>query len=60
MLNPFAGSSTTEIVAVTSGMMFIDIDNEKRYFELSVKRFENLNEHKISSAKPDKINCNSV
>ncbi len=60
ILDPFTGSSTTGIVAVTNGRMFIGIDKEKRYLELSVKRFENLNEYKISGAETDEINCSSV
>ncbi|GHT04709.1 hypothetical protein AGMMS5026_06640 [Endomicrobiia bacterium] len=60
ILDPFTGSSTTGIAAVTNGRMFIGIDKEKRYLELSVKRFENLNEYKIGAAETDKINCSSV
>lgn len=42
VLDPFAGSSTTGIVAYKLGRNFIGIDTEKEYLELSKKRFKNL------------------
>jgi site-specific DNA-methyltransferase (adenine-specific) len=42
ILDPFAGSSTTGLAAVTSGRKFIGIDTEKGYLDLSVKRFKDL------------------
>ena len=42
VLDPFAGSSTTGIVAYGNGRKFIGIDMEKKYLDLSVKRFEDL------------------
>lgn len=43
ILDPFTGSSTTGIASVVNGRKFIGIDLEKKYLELSVKRFEELN-----------------
>ena len=40
VLDPFAGSSTTGLAAVTHGRKFIGIDLEKKYLDLSVRRFE--------------------
>jgi site-specific DNA-methyltransferase (adenine-specific) len=42
VIDPFAGSSTTGIVAFEAGRRFIGIDNEKKYLDLSIKRFEDL------------------
>jgi len=42
VLDPFAGSSTTGIAAVMNGRKFIGIDMEKKYLELSKKRFNQL------------------
>lgn len=42
ILDPFTGSSTTGIAANKHGRKFIGIDLEKKYLDLSVKRFENL------------------
>lgn len=42
ILDPFTGSSTTGIVAVEYGRKFVGIDMEKKYLDLSIKRFENL------------------
>ena len=43
ILDPFVGSSTTGIVASIHGRKFIGIDLEKKYLELSKKRFEDIN-----------------
>jgi site-specific DNA-methyltransferase (adenine-specific) len=40
ILDPFTGSSTTGIVARRYNRVFIGIDLEKKYLELSVKRFK--------------------
>lgn len=40
ILDPFTGSSTTGIMALELGRKFIEIDLEKEYLDLSVKRFE--------------------
>lgn len=40
ILDPFTGSSTTGIVAYFYGRSFIGIDTEKKYLDLSIKRFE--------------------
>lgn len=42
ILDPFTGSSTTGIVAYLLGRNFIGIDTEKKYLDLSIKRFEEL------------------
>lgn len=42
VLDPFTGSSTTGIVALKNGRKFIGIDTEKKYLDLSVKRFNDL------------------
>jgi len=52
VLDPFTGSSTTGLAAHLFGRQFIGIDNEKRYLDLSIKRFEELDES--MKDKPDK------
>lgn len=42
ILDPFTGSSTTGIAAHTYGRKFIGMDNEKKYLDLSIKRFEEM------------------
>jgi len=42
VLDPFTGSSTTGLAAFCFGRKFIGIDNEEKYLDLSIKRFENL------------------
>lgn len=42
ILDPFTGSSTTGIVAYLYGRRFVGIDTEKKYLDLSIKRFEDL------------------
>jgi len=42
ILDPFTGSSTTGIAAYKFGRRFIGIDNEKKYLDLSIKRFKYL------------------
>jgi site-specific DNA-methyltransferase (adenine-specific) len=42
ILDPFAGSSTTGLVAILYDRKFIGIDNEKKYLELSKKRLKDL------------------
>ena len=43
VLDPFAGSSTTGIAASKFGRKYIGIDKEASYLDLSIKRFETLN-----------------
>jgi len=45
ILDPFTGSSTTGIIAYLLGRKFIGIDNEKKYLDLSIKRFEELDKN---------------
>jgi len=42
VLDPFTGSSTTGIAAHLYGRKFIGIDTEKKYLDLSIKRFDEL------------------
>jgi site-specific DNA-methyltransferase (adenine-specific) len=42
ILDPFTGSSTTGIAAVKNGRKFIGIDFDKKYLDLSIKRFNQL------------------
>jgi site-specific DNA-methyltransferase (adenine-specific) len=51
VLDPFAGSSTTGLVAYFYGRQFIGVDNEKEYLDLSVKRFEVLNRRMTQEPK---------
>jgi len=44
VLDPFAGSSTTGIAAVSNGRKFVGVDLEKNYLELSRKRFLDMNQ----------------
>lgn len=46
ILDPFAGSSTTGIAANLHGRRFIGIDLEKKYLDLSIKRFEDIEHNK--------------
>lgn len=39
ILDPFTGSSTTGVAAVKNGRKFVGIDTEKKYLDLSIKRF---------------------
>ena len=45
VLDPFTGSSTTGLAAYLYGRNFIGIDTEKQYLDLSIKRFEELEEN---------------
>lgn len=42
VIDPFTGSSTTGLAANFYGRKFIGIDVEKKYLDLSIKRFEEL------------------
>lgn len=42
ILDPFTGSSTTGMAAVSIGRKFVGIDLEKEYLDLSIKRFKHL------------------
>jgi len=42
ILDPFTGSSTTGIAAVLNKRKFIGIDTEKKYLDLSIKRFQDI------------------
>jgi len=45
VLDPFTGSSTTGIAAYLLGRKFIGIDIEKKYLDLSIKRFKELDKN---------------
>ncbi len=42
IVDPFTGSSTTGIAAYFLGRRFMGIDTDKKYLDLSIKRFEDL------------------
>ena len=42
VLDPFSGSSTTGLASIINGRKFIGIDLEKKYLDLSKKRFNDL------------------
>ncbi len=50
ILDPFAGSSTTGMVAYSEGRNYIGIDIEKKFLDLSIKRFEEL-ENNLKNGK---------
>jgi site-specific DNA-methyltransferase (adenine-specific) len=39
VLDPFTGSSTTGLAAISNGRQFIGIDLEKSFLDLSIQRF---------------------
>ena len=45
ILDPFTGSSTTGLAAHLFGRKFIGIDKEKKYLDLSIKRFKELDKN---------------
>jgi len=45
IVDPFTGSSTTGIMAYLYGRNFIGIDLDKKYLDLSIKRFEELDKN---------------
>jgi site-specific DNA-methyltransferase (adenine-specific) len=45
ILDPFTGSSTTGLAAYLYDRKFIGIDNDKKYLDLSIKRFEELDKN---------------
>ena len=44
IVDPFTGSSTTGVAAHALGRSFIGIDTEKKYLDLSIKRYQDFNE----------------
>ncbi len=42
VLDPFAGSSTTGLAAIQHDRKFIGVDTEKKYLDLSVKRYKDF------------------
>lgn len=47
ILDPFTGSSTTGLVAVQNHRRFVGIDLDKKYLDLSIKRYRDLIKEKI-------------
>jgi site-specific DNA-methyltransferase (adenine-specific) len=47
IIDPFAGSSTTGLAAILADRKFIGIDTEKKFLDLSIKRFEDLNKDSL-------------
>ncbi len=43
VLDPFTGSSTTGMAAVSLGRRFVGIDTERKFLDLSIRRFEAMN-----------------
>lgn len=54
VLDPFTGSSTTGIASILNDRKFVGIDMEKKYLELSMKRFKELN-HNLENKFSKKI-----
>jgi site-specific DNA-methyltransferase (adenine-specific) len=54
VLDPFSGSSTTGIVASIFDRKFIGIDLEKKYLDLSIKRYSEMEGLKIQAAEAAK------
>jgi site-specific DNA-methyltransferase (adenine-specific) len=48
ILDPFTGSSTTGIAAYLHGRKFIGIDTDKKFLDLSVKRFKDTGKNLLS------------
>jgi site-specific DNA-methyltransferase (adenine-specific) len=42
VIDPFTGSSTTGLACALNGRKFIGIDLEKKYLDLSIKRYRDL------------------
>lgn len=42
ILDPFAGSSTTGLAAIANGRKFVGIDMDKKFLDLSIKRFKDI------------------
>lgn len=55
ILDPFTGSSTTGIASYLLGRNFIGIDTEKKFLDVSIKRFEELDRN-----LKNKFNFNTV
>ncbi len=45
VLDPFSGSATTGVAAVKLGRKYIGLDMDKKYLDLSVKRFEDFSKN---------------
>lgn len=55
IVDPFTGSSTTGLAAYLLGRKFIGIDLEKQYLDLSIQRFQELQNNKGHKEKESKI-----
>ncbi len=47
IVDPFTGSSTTGIAALAHGRKFLGIDNEKKFLDLSIQRFEDTSNNLV-------------
>jgi site-specific DNA-methyltransferase (adenine-specific) len=47
IIDPFTGSSTTGVAAYLQKRKFIGIDTEKKFLDLSIKRFEDLGKNSL-------------
>ena len=52
ILDPFCGSSTTGVAALTNGRRYIGIDQSEEYLDLSIKRFEDIDWDEVGEAQP--------
>ncbi|MGM0557192.1 MAG: DNA-methyltransferase [Myxococcota bacterium] len=52
LLDPFCGSSTTGIAALTNGRRYIGIDQSEEYLDLSIERFEDIDWDEVGEARP--------
>ena len=48
VLDPFTGSSTTGLATMENKRKFVGIDNEKKYLDLSIERFKEIKNIKLS------------
>jgi len=55
ILDPFTGSSTTGIVAYLFDRKFVGIDTDKKYLDLSIKRYKELDKNIKNKLLKDKL-----
>ena len=54
VLDPFTGSSTTGIATYLYGRNFIGVDTDKKFLDVSIKRFEELDRNLKNKVKLSK------
>jgi len=57
VLDPFTGSSTTGIAACLYDRKFVGIDTEKKFLDLSIKRFLDIQKQTRLKLTPEKLPC---